>query len=119
MPKPNPNFDDLMLLMERALVDRGWYVIVVADEEQLEEFRVLASAASPSSSKVGGRTILLPNGSRVSTAVVDDPVHVPKGTSFSLVFMGKWQSEKQYSLWSKQMDRWRKKASTNLTSLLS
>ena len=119
MPEPKPNFDDLMLLMERALSDRGWYVVVVADEVQLRSFRVSTATAAPPGSKAGGRTVILPNGSRVSTVAIDDPIHVPKGTPFTVVFMGRWYDEQQRPRWSKQMDRWRRESSIALTSLLS
>jgi len=92
---------------------RKLWVVVVVPPECLTEAQT-AMAAVANGYPFGGRTVVFPEGGRLSLALASDAVFLPADQSFSAMFLG-WGGDKKAATTAKEMTRWRKAASKVLS----
>jgi len=90
-------------------IQKNLWVVIVVPPEVLADAQV-SMAAVASENPFGGRTVIFPEGARLSLAVASDPLFLPDGQPFSVMFLG-WGGNKTAATTAKEMIRWRKAAS--------
>lgn len=104
--------NDATQAVEFAIRNQGWVVIVCPDEKLADQAHRAVAGVIPKGSAGSGRTFILPNRSRVSVTQAAEPVFVPDGEPYTVMFLGWGQAQKDAFA---GMNRWRLKA-TNVLS---
>jgi len=78
----------LLLAIDYANRTHEWVVLVCNDVAQAQAVHSIVAGAVPPGSEGVGRTFLFPNRGRVSVAVMSEPLFVPPGVPFTVLFQG-------------------------------
>jgi len=101
---------DFIFARDFALARTAWIVVVVPPEAYEEAKAALVAVAG--SHPFGGRTLVLPDGGRVSAVRSSDEVFIPSDQPFHTLFAG-WGATKATQ--AQEMVRWRTAARSTVT----
>jgi len=99
---------DLIYAREVCTRKKQW-VVAVIPPEVVKDAQV-AMAAVAGDHAFGGRTIVFPEGGRLSLVLASDPLFIPEDSPFSVMFLG-WGGDRKAATTAKEMTRWRNAAS--------
>lgn len=102
---------DIIHARDEAIQTDGWVVVVVPSDGFEDALTALVAVAN--GYPFGGRTVVLPGNSRLSLVKAEDPVFLPEGTPFNVMFLG-WGRVKVTKA-TVGIDRWLKAARTTFS----
>lgn len=90
--------------LQYAVSTSGWAVLLCPDKAIAETVGKVLAIAAPVGSIVGGRTVRVPGGGRVSVGAATMPVFVPNQVPFMVVLTG-WRHLTNSPTWQSWQDR--------------
>jgi len=101
-----------LIFARHYAAERGSWLVVVTPPEKHSEAQGLFAGAVVDGAAFGGRTLSLDNGSKLSLVAAPDPIFVPPGTAFDVMFIG-WGGSNVTG--AEEMTKWRKAAQSTVT----